>query len=158
LAVTGLTPGFELHPVTHIGNASYSPEEVGAVLDLTKRHLQLVGQEDVLIVAPYNAQVDAIRVALDAAGLTQVQVGTVDKFQGREAHIVIVSLAASTAEDAPRGLEFLLDRNRLNVALSRAKTNSYLVYSPDLIRTRFNNVEDVKAISRLAGLLEFANA
>jgi uncharacterized protein len=158
LAVTGLTPGFELHPVTHIGNSSYSPEEVGAVLDLTKRHLQLVGQEDVLIVAPYNAQVDAIRVALDAAGLTQVQVGTVDKFQGREAHIVIVSLAASTAEDAPRGLEFLLDRNRLNVALSRAKTNSYLVYSPDLIRTRFNNVEDVKAISRLAGLLEFANA
>jgi uncharacterized protein len=69
---------------------------------------------------------------------------------------VIVSLAASTADDAPRGLEFLLDRNRLNVALSRAKTNSYLVHSPELIRTRFNNVEDVKAISRLAGLLEFA--
>jgi predicted RecB family nuclease len=155
-SVTGLTPGFELHPIQHIGNSSHSPEEVDAVLALTQKHLELVGQDEVLIVAPYNAQVDAIRDSLDAAGLTEVQVGTVDKFQGREAHIVIVSLAASTAEDAPRGLEFLLDRNRLNVALSRAKTNSYLVYSPELIRTRFNNVEDVKAISRLAGLLAFA--
>jgi uncharacterized protein len=154
--VAGLSPGFELHPVRHIGNSSHSPVEVAAVLELTQKHLEMVGQQDVLIVAPYNAQVDAIRDALDNAGLTEVQVGTVDKFQGREAHIVIVSLAASTSDDAPRGLEFLLDRNRLNVALSRAKTNSYLVYSPELIRTRFNNVEDVKAISRLAGLLEFA--
>ncbi len=81
---------------------------------------------------------------------------TVDAFQGREAEIVIISLAASTAEDAPRGLEFLLDRNRLNVALSRAKSNSYLVHSPALTRTRFTSTEDVKAISRLAGLLRFA--
>ena len=156
LQIIGLSPGFELHPVPHIGNSSHSPEEVDAVLALAKKHLQLVGQEDLLIVAPYNAQVDAIREALDANGLNEVQVGTVDKFQGREAYIVIVSLAASTADDAPRGLEFLLDRNRLNVALSRAKTNSYLVHSPELIRSRFNNVEDVKAVSRLAGLLEFA--
>lgn len=154
--VAGLKPGFEPRTVSHIGNSSHSPEEVEAVLELTKQHLRLVGQNDVLIVAPYNSQVDAIRAALDTAGLPEVQVGTVDRFQGREANIVIISLAASTADDAPRGLEFLLDRNRLNVALSRAKTNSYLVYSPDLIRTRFNNVEDVKAISRLAGLLEFA--
>lgn len=155
--VTGLTPGFELHPVEHFGNAAHSAEEVEAVLELTKRHVELVSQDEVLIVAPYNAQVDAIRAALDAAGFNDVQVGTVDKFQGREAHIVIISLAASSADDAPRGLEFLLDRNRLNVALSRAKTNSYLVYSPELIRTRFKNVEDVKAISRLAGLLTFAS-
>jgi uncharacterized protein len=154
--VTGLAPGFELHPVAHIGNASYSMEEVQAVLSLTKRHLEFVSQDEVLIVAPYNAQGDSIRTALDESGFTEVQVGTVDKFQGREAHIVIISLAASSADDAPRGLEFLLDRNRLNVALSRAKTNSYLVYSPELIRTRFKNIEDVKAISRLAGLLEFA--
>jgi uncharacterized protein len=155
--VAGLTPGFELHPVEHFGNAAHSAEEVEAVLELTKRHVELVSQDEVLIVAPYNAQVDAIRAALDAAGFNDVQVGTVDKFQGREAHIVIISLAASSADDAPRGLEFLLDRNRLNVALSRAKTNSYLVYSPELIRTRFKNVEDLKAISRLAGLLTFAS-
>jgi uncharacterized protein len=156
--IAGIDPGFNLCPIEHIGNSSYSPEEVEVVLELTKKHLQLVGQQDVLIVAPYNAQVDAIRDALDAAELFDVQVGTVDRFQGREAQVVIVSLAASSANDAPRGLEFLLDRNRLNVALSRAKTNSYLVYSPELIRTRFTNVEDVKAVSRLVGLLEFANA
>lgn len=127
------------------------------MLELTAELAGKVGQDEVLIVAPYNAQVDSLRDALDANGFNQVQVGTVDKFQGREAMAVIISLAASSAEDAPRGLEFLLDRNRMNVALSRAKTNSYLVYSPALIRSRFTNVEDVKAVSRLAGLLEFAN-
>jgi uncharacterized protein len=124
---------------------------------MVQKHLSRVSPEDILVVAPYNAQVDSIRDELDAVGLEAVQVGTVDKFQGREAMIVIISLAASTAEDAPRGLEFLLDRNRLNVALSRAKTNSYLVYSPSLVRTRFTNIEDLKSVSRLAGLLEFAN-
>ena len=99
---------------------------------------------------------DTLAQALDAAGFADVHVGTVDKFQGREAMVVIISLAASSAEDAPRGLEFLLDRNRLNVALSRAKTNSYLVYSPALTRTRFTSVDDLKCVSRLVGLLEFA--
>jgi uncharacterized protein len=106
-----------------------------------------------LVVAPYNAQVDLIRKALDLQGFFDVQVGTVDKFQGREGNAVIVSLAASSASDAPRGLEFLLDRNRLNVALSRAKTNSYLIYSPNLLRTKFSKVEDVLCVSRLAGLV-----
>ncbi|MFM6971449.1 MAG: TM0106 family RecB-like putative nuclease, partial [Rhodoluna sp.] len=155
-AVAGLLPGFSLVPVQHIGNASHSTEEVDVVLKLTREFVPKVGQSEVLIVAPYNAQVNLIRDALDAAGFDAVQVGTVDKFQGREAMIVIISLAASSAEDAPRGLEFLLDRNRLNVALSRAKTNSYLVHSPDLMRAQFRNVADVKAISRLAGLLQFA--
>ncbi|MEY4994067.1 MAG: hypothetical protein RIS82_1189, partial [Actinomycetota bacterium] len=155
--IDGLEPGLTLLPVNHTGNVSHSDQEVEVVLAQCKKLLTKVEQSEVLIVAPYNAQVDAIRHALDAAGLTQVEVGTVDKFQGREAMAVIVSLAASSAEDAPRGLEFLLDRNRLNVALSRAKTNSYLVYSPTLLRTRFNSVEDVKCVSRLAGLLEFAN-
>ncbi|MEO0027778.1 MAG: hypothetical protein RL716_1109 [Actinomycetota bacterium] len=118
----------------------------------------IVGADEVLVVAPYNAQVDAIRSALDEAGLKKVEVGTVDKFQGREAMAVIVSLAASSAEDAPRGLEFLLNKNRLNVAISRAKTNCYLVYSPALVRTNFKNIEDVKCVSRLVGLLDFAKA
>ena len=155
-AIAGLKQGLELVPVEHIGNASHSEEEVAKVIELTGELAAKVGEDEVLIVAPYNAQVDSIRDALDAAGFHQVQVGTVDKFQGREAMAVIISLAASSAEDAPRGLEFLLDRNRLNVALSRAKTNSFLVYSPALIRSRFTNIEDVKAVSRLAGLLEFA--
>lgn len=155
-SISGTTPGLNLVPVEHLGNSSNSEEEVAKVLELTAQLSAKVGEDEVLIVAPYNAQVDSIRDALDAAGFNQVQVGTVDKFQGREAMAVIISLAASSAEDAPRGLEFLLDRNRMNVALSRAKTNSYLVYSPTLIRSRFTSVEDVKAVSRLAGLLEFA--
>jgi len=155
--IAGLRPGLSLVPVEHSGNSSHSDEEVAKVLELTRDLIAKVGESEVLIVAPYNAQVDSIRDALDSAGLALVQVGTVDKFQGREAMAVIISLASSSAEDAPRGLEFLLDRNRLNVALSRAKTNSFLVYSPTLIRSRFTSIEDVKAVSRLAGLLGFAN-
>jgi uncharacterized protein len=156
-SINGTRPGLTLVPVEHLGNSSHSEEEVAKVLELTAELSAKVGEDEVLIVAPYNAQVDSLRDALDAAGFNQVQVGTVDKFQGREAMAVIISLAASSAEDAPRGLEFLLDRNRMNVALSRAKTNSFLVYSPALIRSRFTSVEDVKAVSRLAGLLEFAS-
>jgi uncharacterized protein len=156
-SIAGVAPGFTAVPVEHFGNSSHSQEEVEVVVAMVKKHLSQVSPDEILVVAPYNAQVDSIRDALDAAGLDEVEVGTVDKFQGREAMIVIISLAASTAEDAPRGLDFLLDRNRLNVALSRAKTNSYLVYSPSLVRTRFTNIEDLKSVSRLAGLLEFAN-
>ena len=92
-------------------------------------------QRDLIVVTPYNAQLDAVRAALDAAGFTDVPVGTVDKFQGQEAAVAIVSLAASSGRDAPRGLEFLLLRNRLNVAISRAKRTAYLIYSPGLLDT-----------------------
>jgi len=72
-------------------------------------------------VTPYNAQIRAIQEALAARGLTGLRVGTVDKFQGREAPVVIYSMATSSADEAPRGLEFLYDRHRLNVATSRAR-------------------------------------
>ncbi len=87
---------------------------------------------DVLVVAAYNAQVAVIRSALDAAGLTDAACGTVDRFQGREAAVVIVSMAASAPEDVPRGMPFLLSRNRINVALSRGQWVSYVVRSPAL--------------------------
>jgi uncharacterized protein len=153
----GLAPGLTAIEVQHDNNSTHSVEEAEQVLHIIRKHVDQVGQSEILVVSPYNAQVDLLRQSLDAEGYQDIQVGTVDKFQGREADIVIISLAASTAEDAPRGLEFLLDRNRLNVALSRAKTNSFLVYSPLLTRTSFRNVQDVKCISRLAGLLAFAN-
>jgi uncharacterized protein len=87
---------------------------------------------DVIVVAPYNAQVERLRAQLTAAGYPDVSVGTVDKFQGREAPVAIVSLAASSASDVPRGLAFLMMKNRLNVAISRAKWVAHLVYSPAL--------------------------
>ena len=154
--VSGTEPGLIAIAVEHNANSSSSIEEAKKVLEITKEQVGLVGASEVLIVAPYNAQVDLIRELLDASNLEEVAVGTVDKFQGREAMVVIVSLAASSALDAPRGLDFLLDRNRLNVALSRAKANCYLVYSPRLTRSRFRNIKELKSISRINGLLGFS--
>ena len=83
---------------------------------------------------PYNAQIRAIQTALAASGQTGFKVGTVDKFQGREAPVVIYSMATSSADEAPRGLGFLYDLHRLNVATSRARAVAIIVASPDLIR------------------------
>jgi superfamily I DNA and/or RNA helicase len=83
-------------------------------------------------VTPYNAQVTLVRERLDAAGYEATQVGTVDKFQGRQAPVVFISMTASSVDDVPRGMSFLLNRNRLNVAISRAKYAAYLVRSTQL--------------------------
>jgi uncharacterized protein len=90
--------------------------------------------DEIMVVTPYNAQVREIREAIGQAGHGEVKVGTVDKFQGRQAATVIYSLATSTADEAPRGMEFLYDLHRLNVATSRAKAMAIIVASPDLIR------------------------
>ncbi|CAB4632129.1 unannotated protein [freshwater metagenome] len=154
--VQGIAPGLIAVPVAHLANSSSSVEEAAVVLEIVRQQVLLVGPAEVLVVAPYNAQVDLIRELLDASGLEEVAVGTVDKFQGREAMVVVVTLAASSALDAPRGLDFLLDRNRLNVAISRAKANCYLIYSPRLTKSRFRDIEELKSISRINGLLGFA--
>jgi uncharacterized protein len=87
------------------------------------------------VVTPYNAQIRAIQDALTEAGCPDgVRVGTVDKFQGREAAVAIYSMATSSADDAPRGMEFLYDPHRLNVATSRARAMAIIVASPDLVR------------------------
>jgi uncharacterized protein len=155
--VDGLTPGITQIEVEHYSNVSRSDEEVKVVRDLVSDLSTKVPLKEILIVAAYNAQVDAIRAALEADGFAEVMVGTVDKFQGREGLIVIFSFAASSAADAPRGLEFLLERNRLNVAISRAKGHCYLVHSKGLLKSRFKSVEELKCVSRLAGILDFAN-
>jgi AAA domain len=94
-----------------------------------------VGPDQILVVTPFNAQVRAIKDALTQAGCPpEVRVGTVDKFQGREAPVAIYSMATSSADQAPRGLEFLYDPHRLNVATSRARAIAVIVASPDLVR------------------------
>ncbi|MDO8336846.1 MAG: TM0106 family RecB-like putative nuclease [Microcella sp.] len=144
----GVPPGLHPVPVEHSGNDTESTEEAAAVVDLIDRligtawspddHETPAGRSrplearDVIVVTPYNAQVHTLRLALDGAGHHETRVGTVDKFQGQEAAIAIVSLAASNPGDAPRGMEFLLNRNRLNVAISRAQWAAYLVHSPAL--------------------------
>ena len=111
---------------------------------------------DFMVVAPYNAQVRRLRQALDAAGLRGVQAGTVDKFQGREAAVVFYSMATSSAEDVPRSLEFLFSRNRLHVAVSRAKCLAYVVASPRLLESRARTVEQMRLINALCRFVELA--
>ncbi|CQD18230.1 RecB family nuclease [Mycolicibacterium conceptionense] len=138
----GIEPGVRTLEVAHLGNSTDSPEEAAAIVAAITGLLGTIwtdehgstplDQEHFLVVTPYNAQVTTVRRALDAAGLTEVQAGTVDKFQGRQAPVVFVSMTASSAADVPRGIGFLLNRNRLNVAISRAKYVAYIVRSPQL--------------------------
>jgi superfamily I DNA and/or RNA helicase len=137
--------GLRVVEVPHEGNSNASPEEAAVVGHLVRDLLGRqwrnrdgefapIGVEQIMVVTPYNAQIRAIQSAAVGAGLTGLRVGTVDKFQGREAPVVIYSMATSSADNAPRGMDFLYDLHRLNVATSRARALAIIVVSPDLVR------------------------
>jgi uncharacterized protein len=160
-AVSGQAPGIAWHPVPHTGNRCSSFEEVDEVVALhadlvgrtfTDRHgvERTMGLDDVLVVAPYNAQVALLLRALPDGA----RVGTVDKFQGQEAPAVIVSLASSSVDEIPRGMEFLYSRNRLNVAISRAQALAVVVASPALLSVRCHSVEQLRLANGLCRLVE----
>ena len=140
-SLEGIEPGVHCRLVDHEGNAVSSPEEAAVVVEEVRAVVgrrwqdpatgedRPLSAEDVIVVAPYNAQVWTVRRALDAAGFTQAAVGTVDTFQGRQAPVVILTTAASSADEVPRGMDFLLNRNRLNVAISRGKWCAVVVRS-----------------------------
>jgi uncharacterized protein len=140
----GVPPGVETVLVPHAGHTTSSAEEAAAIVGLAREHIGLkwtpgkdepirrLEARDILVVAAYNAQVQTIRHALDQDGLPGVRVGTVDKFQGQEAPVVLVSMACSAIAEAPRGAEFLLNRNRINVAVSRGQWRAVIVRSPEL--------------------------
>jgi uncharacterized protein len=171
--IDGIRPGLVPVALRHHGNATQSLEEATEVARLVT---DLIGREwtdvevgadgaavlvpprpleqsDLIVVTPYNAQQVAVEAALAEAGFPDVPVGTVDRFQGREAAVAIVSLAASSGRDAPRGLEFLLLRNRLNVAISRAMHTAYVVYSPGLLDDLPHTPEGVARLSGFARLV-----
>ncbi len=137
--------GLRIVEVEHEGNTNASPEEAHHVArlvqnlvgrewrDKTGERLP-IGPDQIMVVTPYNAQIRMIEEALAGSGFGGIRVGTVDKFQGREAPVVIYSTATSSADDAPRGMEFLYDLHRLNVATSRARAMAIIVASPDLVR------------------------
>lgn len=145
-SVDGLSPGLEVVRIAHQGNRTSSHEEARVIVDRIEGLVgrldwhdpedhstpRPLGQADVLVVAPYNAQRLLITQMLVDAGLDDVRVGTVDKFQGQEAPVVFVSMTASSAADVPRGMDFLLMRNRINVAISRAQWRAVLVRSEAL--------------------------
>jgi uncharacterized protein len=110
-----------------------------------------------MVVAPYNDQVNLLRARFQQEPkLAGVQVGTVDKFQGREAPVVFFTMTTSSAEDMPRGPEFLFSRNRLNVAVSRARCLAYLVCTEELLNSRASDLEDMRLISTLSAFVEYA--
>jgi predicted RecB family nuclease len=152
--------GLRVVEVPHQGNTNASPEEAGEVARMVEMFagcswrdrdgaVRPVGRDGILVVTPYNAQIRAIQDALAARGLTGLRVGTVDKFQGREAPVVIYSMATSSADEAPRGLEFLYDGHRLNVATSRARAMAIIVASPDLIRVSCRTPQQMTLVNAL---------
>lgn len=161
----GVPPGVHGVLVDHHGNAVASPQEADAVVRLVA---DLVGRTwrdpraavperpltdaDVLVVAAYNAQVWTVRHALDAAGFTSTRVGTVDRFQGQEAAVAIVTTAASSPTQVPRGLDFLLDRNRLNVAVSRGQWAAFVVRSAHLTATLPRRPASFERLGAFVGL------
>jgi len=156
--------GLRLLPVAHNGNQSSSPEEAERVRVLVRK---LIDQKsdwvdmegdvrpltlsDILIIAPYNAQVFELQERLPGA-----RIGTVDKFQGQEAPIVIYSMTTSTQVDAPHGMEFLYSLNRLNVATSRARCVCILVASPDVFEPECRTPRQIQLANAFCRYRELA--
>lgn len=133
-------------PVEHDGNSQDSEEEAQVIRDIVNELSQCrlhdgkrIELSDILIVAPYNAQVRRVKALLPDGA----RVGSVDKFQGQEAPVVILSMCSSDANGSPRGLPFIFSRSRLNVAISRAQTLAIVVASPRLSRTNCTQVEHI---------------
>lgn len=157
--------GVHLVEVAHAGNSQSSSEEVAAIRKqieflLGKRFRDRDGNErgielnDILIVAPYNLQVNALKLALSP----QARVGTVDKFQGQEAPVCLVSMTASSADEIPRGVDFLFSLNRINVAISRAQVLSLVFASPRLLEVSCTNIDDMRLVNSLCALKEYGVA
>jgi uncharacterized protein len=168
-ALGGDTPfagsGLFYVPVEHSGNQASSPEEAEAVVRIVEGLLspavrwtaadgkvRSLGPSDILVVAPYNAQVAAIARLVPAG----VRVGTVDKFQGQEAAVVVYSMTSSSAQDAPRGMDFLYNPNRLNVATSRARGACILVATRRALEPECRSPEQMRRANGLCRYRELA--
>jgi len=150
--------------VPHVGNRQTSDEEAAAIAVEVGRLLDggvvtdrdgvstALTPADILVVAPFNAQVARLRRELGE----DARIGTVDKFQGQEAPVVFFSMTSSSGEDVPRGMDFLFSRNRLNVAVSRAQCLAVVVCAPDLLEARCNSVEQMRLVNALCRFVEVA--
>lgn len=156
--------GLRYLPIEHSGNQSSSQEEADAVRDLVTNILgsattwvnrddveAVIKLNDILIIAPYNAQVFELQERIPGG-----RVGTVDKFQGQEAPIVIYSVTTSSHLDAPRGMEFLYSANRLNVATSRAKCICVMVASPRVFEAECRTPRQMQLANAFCRYLEMA--
>jgi uncharacterized protein len=172
-ALAGVPPadgtGIRWLPVEHDGDATESIDEASLIAELVRELLEAEARwtdrkgvshaitlDDVVIVAPYNAHVERVAKALADAGYPGARVGTVDKFQGQEAPISIYSMATSSPELAPRGMEFLYSLNRLNVATSRARCAALVVASPALVRVACHSPRQMQLANALCRFVELA--
>ena len=158
--------GLRFVPVAHAGNQARSLEEVEAIASIVQQLLDNgvwqdenearapLTEQDILIVAPYNAQVAALNEALPAL---RGRIGTVDRFQGQQAPVVIYSMTSSSPEDAPHGMDFLYDRHRFNVATSRARALCILVGSPALFQPECRTPRQMRRANGFCRYLELAN-
>ena len=160
--------GLVFEAVEHSGNSVNAPEEIDRIEQLVDALLGshyaiakgdrtekgVLDANKILVTAPYNVQVNRLQQRLTG----KARVGTVDKFQGQEAPVAIHSLTASSGDDAPRGVGFLLEPNRLNVAISRAQCLSIVVGSPSLASGVANTVAEVGQINRLCRVIENGRA
>jgi predicted RecB family nuclease len=157
--------GLRFLEVDHDGNRTQSPEEAEFVRDEIERLLgspyrdeddeRTLEPQDFIVVAPYNAHVRCLRQHIPDE---RIRIGTVDKFQGQQAAVVFFSMASSSGEDVPRGLDFLFSRNRLNVAVSRAKCLSYVVASPRLLEATCRTIEQMRLVNALCRFVEGAGS
>jgi uncharacterized protein len=154
--------GAGMRGVAHVGRSQVSPEEIEAIVaqiatvegstysDRDGRQRK-ISHADVLVVAPYNAQVNALRARLPGA----VRVGTVDRFQGQEAPVCLVSMTTSSGEELPRDIAFLFSLNRINVAISRAQVTAMVFASPALLETPCRTIEEMVLVNTLCMLREY---
>jgi predicted RecB family nuclease len=159
--------GIRWQPVVHVGDESASIAEAELVTDAIE---DLLGREwvdrhgrtrpialaDIVVVAPYNAHVAMIQASATKRLGRPARVGTVDRFQGQEAPVAIYSMAASSADDAPRGMSFLYDQHRLNVAVSRAMGLAIVVASPDLLLVAPHGPDEMRKANAICRLVEVA--
>ena len=159
-ALTGT--GVRFIAAQHAGNTRVSTEEAeliaAAIEDLQQGTVtdadgvtRPMEPEDVMVVTPYNAQVRCLTARLPAG----VRIGTVDKFQGQEAPVVFFSMATSSGAEVPRNVEFLYSRNRLNVAVSRARCLAVLVCNPELLHVEPRSIEQMRLVNALCRLAEY---
>ena len=165
-AATELAPaGIRYLPMSHEGCSQWSLEEVGRVKALydnllqqsyidDKGEVQAMSTANILVVSPYNMQVSKLKLALPEGA----RVGTVDKFQGQEAEVVIVSMATSSGDDLPRNIEFLYSKNRLNVAISRARCLALFLANPGLMDISCKTPAQMALVNTLCWLTEYSGS
>ena len=152
--------GLVFEQVAHTGRSVHAPEEIDRIEQLVDALLGsnytinksgineegLIGSSEILVIAPYNVQVNKLEEKL----ASRARVGTVDRFQGQEAPVCIFSLTASSGEEAPRGLDFLLEENRINVAISRAQCLSIFISGTKTLTHSITKIPEAKKLSKLA--------